>query len=96
VRTSILMASQAAEPKAAPTTEGASEDRAQSFRAVEGGNQMQSGERLLVEAYAAIWLIVFGMLLLSWRRQRRLDRRIDALDAAIAKARGSDADTGTR
>lgn len=87
MRAHPLLATQAASATAAPTTEGSSADRAQAFRPVEGGNQMQSGERLLVEAYAAIWLILFMMLLLSWRRQRRIDRRIDALEAAIAKAR---------
>jgi CcmD family protein len=51
---------------------------------------MQSGERLLVEAYAAIWIIVFAMILFSWRRQRQIDRRVDALDASLRKARGQD------
>ena len=49
----------------------------------EGGTEMQSGEKLLVEAYAAIWVILFAMVLLSWRRQRRLDERIASLEAAI-------------
>jgi CcmD family protein len=48
---------------------------------------MQSGEKLLVEAYAAIWLILFAMILLSWRRQRQIDRRVDALAASVARAR---------
>jgi CcmD family protein len=65
----------------------ATDDRAQAFRPVEGGNQMQSGEKLLVEAYAAIWLIIFAMVFLSWRRQKQIDRRIDALEAAVQKAR---------
>jgi CcmD family protein len=56
---------------------------------------MQSGERLLVEAYAAIWLLVFAMILLSWRRQRQLDRRIDALDASLRDARGQSESIGT-
>ena len=48
---------------------------------------MQSGEKLLVEAYAAIWLILFALVLLSWRRQRRLDERMAGLEGAIEKAR---------
>ncbi|WP_437602675.1 CcmD family protein [Sorangium sp. So ce590] len=68
-------------------TDTALGDRAQAFRPVEGGNQMQSGEKLLVEAYAAIWLIVFAMVFLSWRRQKQIDRRIDVLEAAVQKAR---------
>lgn len=76
-----------ADEKAAPATE----ERSTAFRPVEGGNDMQSGEALLVEAYAAIWAIVFVYLLLAWRRQRQLDARITTLDAALAKAR-SEAD----
>lgn len=76
-----------ADEKAAPTTE----ERSTAFKPVQGGTEMQSGEALLVEAYAAIWAIVFVYLLLAWRRQKRLDARISTLDAALAKAR-SEAD----
>ena len=69
-----------------PTTTGA-DDRSTAFRPVQGGTEMQSGEKLLVEAYAAIWVILFVMVLLSWRRQRRLDERMSSLEAAIDKAR---------
>ncbi|WP_438020029.1 CcmD family protein [Sorangium sp. So ce315] len=63
------------------------DDRAQAFRPVEGGNELQSGEKLLVEAYAAIWIIIFALVFLSWRRQKQIDRRIDALEAALQRAR---------
>ncbi len=63
------------------------EDRSTTFRPVQGGDQMQSGERLLVEAYAAIWIVLFGLLLLGWRRQRRIDARVAALEVALAQAR---------
>jgi len=62
------------------------DDRATSFRAVEGGGNMQSGEKLLVEAYAAIWLILFVMIWFSWRRQKKIDARVDDLEAAVARA----------
>jgi CcmD family protein len=78
------MQQQSAPAQPAATT--TAEDRSQSFRPVEGGAEMQSGERLLVEAYAAIWAILFVFLLLSWRRQKRIDRRIDRLESAIAQA----------
>jgi CcmD family protein len=54
---------------------------------VEGGSELQSGEKLLVEAYAAIWIILFALVLLSWRRQRGLDERMTQLEGAIEKAR---------
>jgi hypothetical protein len=73
-------------PSVAPTTPTA-DDRSTAFRAVQGGNEMQSGEKLLVEAYAVIWLIAFGLILLSWRRQRRIDDRVTSLEGALAAAR---------
>jgi hypothetical protein len=78
----------AAPPAAAPTgTATGADDRNTSFRAVQGGGEMQSGEKLLVEAYAAIWVILFALILLSWRRQRGIDARMSVLSAAIDKAR---------
>jgi CcmD family protein len=73
----------------APATTTGAEDRSTAFRPVQAGNEMQSGEKLLVEAYAAIWVILFAMVLLSWRRQRHLDDRMSTLEAAIDKARAS-------
>ena len=73
---------------APPAATGTSaDDRSTSFRAVQGGPEMQSGEKLLVEAYAAIWIVLFAMILLSWRRQRRIDERISSLETAVEKAR---------
>ena len=49
----------------APPTPAVPDDRATEFTAVEGGEEY-SGGSLLVEAYAAIWLI-----LMAWRRLAR-------------------------
>jgi CcmD family protein len=78
-------------PASSATT---SEDRATAFRPVEGGPQLQSGETLLVEAYAAIWVILFALVLFSWRRQRRLDDRMVALEGALEKARREEGTSG--
>ena len=69
---------------AAPKT---ADDRAMAFRPVEGGTQMQSSEKLLVEAYAAIWLITMIFLVSIFRRQKRIDARMAALEVALEKAR---------
>ena len=74
-------------PSSRPVGEKNAEDRAEAFRSVQGGPELQSGEKLLVEAYAAIWLILMGLLLLSWRRQSKLDERLSLLERALAKAR---------
>ncbi|APR85248.1 Hypothetical protein A7982_10597 [Minicystis rosea] len=79
---------------AAPTTTTAADDRSAAFKPVSAAPEMQSGERLLVEAYAAIWLILFGLVLLSWRRQRKIETRITELDGALVKAREADARKG--
>jgi CcmD family protein len=93
---SAVAASQPVAPAPASSAQ-TTDDRSTAFRPVEGGPQLQSGEKLLVEAYAAIWVILFALVLFSWRRQRRLDDRMVALEGAIEKARreeGSSAGEG--
>ncbi len=57
------------------------------FKRVDDAPEMQSGEALLVEAYAFIWVVLFGLVLMTWLRQRSLDTRMNELEAAIARAR---------
>jgi CcmD family protein len=59
--------------------------RQSEFRAVEGGSDTMSGEMLLVEAYAAVWIILFAFIFLSWRRQARIDARVDELERAVSR-----------
>ncbi len=77
------------DPSAKPTSSAAAPDP-NAFHPAEGGNEIQSGERLMVEAYAAIWIIVFAFVLFSWRRQKALDARVAALEGAIARKRAGD------
>jgi hypothetical protein len=60
--------------------------RGTEFRAVEGGTEMVSGGTLLVEAYAVLWIILLGFLLISWRRQARIDARVAELERALSRA----------
>jgi CcmD family protein len=69
------------------TPQTAPADRDSQFQAVQGGTEIASGPTLLVEAYAAIWIILLGFLLVGWRRQSRLETRVNDLEQAIAKAR---------
>ncbi|MDI3287713.1 CcmD family protein [Polyangium sp. 15x6] len=82
-----MSANQAAQQAPGAAGQGTADDRSTTFRAVEGGNQMQSGEKLLVEAYAFIWIVVLVFVASMFRRQRRLDRRVETLEAALQKAR---------
>jgi hypothetical protein len=69
------------------TAPRAPDDRATDFKAVEGDTgEHFSGYTLMVEAYAAIWLILLGWLVLMWRKQSDLTSRVDGLEAAIARA----------
>lgn len=74
-----------AAPSAAPPA-GAPDDRATEFTAVDGGNEHYAGSTLLVEAYAAIWVILMVWLFLLWRKQATLTDRLDGLEAAIDRA----------
>jgi hypothetical protein len=80
----VAVASLRAEAQPAASAEPA--QRSTEFRAVEGGTEMVSGGTLLVEAYAALWLILLGFLLISWRRQARIDARVDELEKAVARS----------
>lgn len=77
----------------APATSGSaapaasqSGDRATAFQSVEGGNEQRSGAVLMVEAYALVWLFILGWVAMLWMRQRKLDARLDGLEAAIDRA----------
>jgi CcmD family protein len=75
-------------PKAArPESQG--DQRGTEFRSVEGGTESMDGNTLMVEAYAALWLILFGFIFVSWRRQGRMDARIDELERALTSSRGT-------
>ena len=64
------------------------DDRAQAFEAQQGAPipEMQSGEKLLVEAYVVIWVIAMIFVGLMWRRANATSQRLDALEKAIDKA----------
>lgn len=61
------------------------DDRSTQFEAVQGG-ETYSGSTLLVEAYAAIWLILMAWIFLLWRKQQSLTVRLDGLESAIDRA----------
>ena len=92
--TLFLAQTQSASAEPAPSAkELTPEDRDQGFVADQGGTEQTSGAVLLIEAYAAIWLLVFGMIFLSMRRQKKLDARISQLAEELAKARKADGES---
>ncbi|MBX3222550.1 MAG: CcmD family protein [Labilithrix sp.] len=68
------------------TTQPTADDRATEFQAVDGTGEQFSGYTLLVEAYAAIWLILFVWLVFIWRKQADLAARVEGLEGALTRA----------
>lgn len=75
---------QGAAPKPAATD--VEEGRSTEFKAVEGGQEQYSGATLLVEAYAAVWLVLMAFIFLLWRKQASLGARVEGLEGAIDRA----------
>ncbi len=66
---------------------GSADDRATDFKAVEGETgEHFNGYTLMVEAYAAIWLILMAWLVFLWRKQADLTNRVAGLEGALARA----------
>jgi hypothetical protein len=82
----VLAASQplasATSPEGAPPEGG----RSTEFTAVDPNAEHFNGSALLVEAYAAIWLILIGWIFLLWRKQAGLAVRLDDLERTIDRA----------
>jgi CcmD family protein len=62
--------------------------RRDDWHSVEGGPETMSGGLLLVEAYAAVWIVLFWFVFASWRRQARIDARVDELERAVSRGHG--------
>ena len=61
-------------------------DRSTEFVAVDGMREQYNGATLLVTAYSLLWILLMGFLLMLWRKQQALGRRLDGLEAAIDRA----------
>ena len=75
---------------AAPSTTATStpEDRSQEFRPDVGGTESASASTLLVVAYLVMWALLLGFVLLSWRRQNKVDARLSELERALERSSG--------
>ena len=77
--------------QATPSASAAPDDRATTFQPVEGGGEQRSGGTLMVAAYSVIWTILMVWLVMMWRKQARLNERLDGLEGAIVAASRSPA-----
>jgi len=71
-----------AQPESATLSDPSS--RSTEFVAVQGGGETTSAASLLIAAYLLMWGLLFAFVLLSWRRQARVETRISELEKAIA------------
>jgi hypothetical protein len=62
------------------------EDRGTAFQATSGGTEMRDGGKLMVAAYAILWVIVAVYLGLLWSWQRKLQSRLAEIESAIDRA----------
>lgn len=56
------------------------------FVPVSGGSPTTSATTLLVAAYLIMWALLILFIYFGWRRQQRIETRVDQLEKALAKA----------
>jgi CcmD family protein len=57
-----------------------------SFTAVDPNAEHFHGETLMVEAYAAIWILLMGWIFMLWRKQKQLSDRLSDLERTLDRA----------
>jgi len=77
-----------AQPEPTSATLADPNSRSTEFVAVQGGGETTSAASLLIAAYLVMWGLLFAFVLLSWRRQARVETRIAELEKAIAAGGG--------
>ncbi|HET9956655.1 MAG TPA: CcmD family protein [Polyangiaceae bacterium] len=65
-------------------------DRSTEFAPVTGGPELTSAGTLLVVAYLAMWAVLMVMIWLGWRRQQRIDQRLQELSRVLGTAPATD------
>ena len=65
------------------------------FAPVAGGTDTTSAEALLVIAYIALWLLFFGFLIMTHRRQRGLHEKLDQLERALKRTENAPSSEST-
>lgn len=70
---------------AAPRTALSPEERSTEFVPVQGGSEGTSAEHLLIAAYLLMWAALVAFVLLTWRRQNRIETRLGELHAALRR-----------
>jgi hypothetical protein len=61
------------------------EGRSQEFVPVTGGTETSSAEGLLIAAYVLMWAVLMGFLLLTFRRQSAVEKRLTDVERSLPK-----------
>ena len=69
------------------TTPTTAEERSTEFVPVQGGTETSSAGTLLALAYLFMWAVLIGFVLLSFRRQKKLEGRLAELEKNLAPKR---------
>jgi hypothetical protein len=69
------------------TTATTPEARSTEFVPVQGGPETSSAGTLLALAYLLMWVILIGFVLLSWRKQKKLDTRLAEIERRLTPKR---------
>lgn len=81
----IVPAQVSAQAEDADGVDDVADDRAQSFQAVSGAVQEDvPGGPLMLAAYAAVWIVVFGYVFRINRLQRGVEANLERLERSIA------------
>jgi hypothetical protein len=74
-----------------PAVSTSPEGRSAEFIAVTGPQaDTTSATTMLVTAYSLLWLILFGFGWMTWRRQQRLNERLQVAESRVAKLNAGD------
>ncbi|MEZ4223733.1 MAG: CcmD family protein [Polyangiaceae bacterium] len=68
-----------------PAGSAAPGERATEFVPVQGGRDSTSAEALLVVAYCILWVVVFWFVMSTWKRQGKLEARLEELQSKLAR-----------
>jgi hypothetical protein len=70
------------------TTSTDPNSRSQEFVPVTGGTETTSAELMLVLAYLVMWGLLLAFVGLGWRRQSKVEARIQDLERALGARKG--------
>jgi CcmD family protein len=79
----------AATESSTPAPEASAAGRATTFTGAPASGESVPGGTLMVTAYAIVWVVVLLMVVRVFQRQSALAKKVEELEADVAKSRAS-------